>query len=1257
MLALMCASAFGQGLPGLTDINPKTGSQGATVAVTLTGTNFVSGSTSVSVTGTGIMPLSVSVSSATTATVTLVLSGIPGKYPLKVVTPAGSSSTQQFVVTGSGVTIASQFDVSSLAGPDGGPGSLDGSGKAARFSTPIGVWVNGSMAYIADSINNTIRQVTIPSGDVTTIAGTPGVAGVADGIGASAQFFGPTALWGDSTNLYIADQFNLEIRKLQLSSGTVTTIAGSAKLPAAQVDGVGTKAQFVGPTGIWGDGTNLYVADTLSTGTRAIRKIVLSTGQVTTVADLGPSVPSAASTSLSLPAPLIPVGLWGDGSNLYIADSGRHTIRRMNLVSNGLTTYSGIDSLAGSADGTTASFRNPSAIWGNSKVLYVADTGNDTIRTLPIGNTTPSVGTVAGAASSPGATDAIAANARFNGPAGIAGAGTTLLITELRNNDVRMMDLSTGGVTTLAGVSSIIGFADGVGSSARFASPWGICGDAANTYIADYYNLDIRRLDRATGSVLTIAGSPTAGGNIDGSALSQARFGFPTGAWCDGTNVFVTDSYFDTIRQFNRPNNFVSTLAGNARANSGYLDGVGTNTLFNSPSGIWGDGKNLYVTDLENAVIRKIVISSASVSTLAGTANITGSVDGIGISAKFLLPTSLWGDGTNLYVTDADSIRKIDLATGAVTTLAGSGNRRGSNDGVGTGARFFLPFGIWGDGSSLFVADTGNSLIRKIDLQTGTVTTVAGLVPGSENGRGSAGRLNLPVGIWGDGSALYVVDSGSNRIRKLAPVPPPDPTTVTNPGDIKYQIVDRGGLSQVSSNGPNTQVGYARILPTNGSATPSGVAIFGFRQNGTLVSEAAVPASPLIQSGRIYAEIGGAVNTGLAIANPNNQSATVSFFFTDAIGTDQLAGTTTIAANGQTAAFLNQSPFFNSSSSQVDLSTMRTFTFSSNFPIGVVALRGLTNERSEFLITTLPVTSLDQPSTSTSSVAFPHFADGGGWKTRVILVNPTDATLTGSMQFFSQGSAATPGGAIVLTANGTTSDTFNYSIPPRSSYKLETSATGANVLVGSVRVTPATGNLAPSGLVVFSFKSNGITVSEAGVAAMPSSFAFRLYAEASGNFNAGAVGSIQTGFAISNPSASSTTVNFELTTLDGVSTGLTGSAAVPASGQIAMFLSQIQGLANLPNPFRGVLRITGGTVNVTGLRGRYNERGDFLITTTAPINEAVPPTTSEMIFPHLVDGGGYTTQFVLFSSSVGQTSTGVLRFFSQSGEAITMTLQ
>jgi hypothetical protein len=463
-----------------------------------------------------------------------------------------------------------------------------------------------------------------------------------------------------------------------------------------------------------------------------------------------------------------------------------------------------------------------------------------------------------------------------------------------------------------------------------------------------------------------------------------------------------------------------------------------------------------------------------------------------------------------------------------------------------------------------------------------------------------------------------------------------------------YSLANRGAVSLTTAGGSGPlSVGYARIQPTAGNTTPAGVAIFGFRQNNILVSEAGVQASPLVQSGRIYAQVGGAVNTGLAIANPNSQSATISFMFTTQDGTNFGSGTTTIPANGQIAGFLDQEPY--KSGPSVD----GTFTFTSNVPVAVVALRGLTNERSEFLLTTLPVSPLSAPTGEV--VYFPDFADGGGWSTQLVLVNPTDEVLTGAIQFWGQGTFSAAAQPTAVTVAGQSNSTFNYTIPARSSRRFQTAGQGPGTLVGSVRVTPAAGNKTPSGLAVFSFKNGGVTVAEAGVPSTRTGQAFRLYAEARDAAN----GSIQTGIAIANPSASNALLSFELTNMAGQSVGLSGSYTVPANGQVALFLNQIPGFQSLATPFQGVLRVstTSAGIAVVGLRSRINERQDFLITTTPSIDEAGPSTTAELVFPHFADGGGYTTQFILMSGTAGQSAAGTLRLYTQTGEALTLTLR
>ena len=469
----------------------------------------------------------------------------------------------------------------------------------------------------------------------------------------------------------------------------------------------------------------------------------------------------------------------------------------------------------------------------------------------------------------------------------------------------------------------------------------------------------------------------------------------------------------------------------------------------------------------------------------------------------------------------------------------------------------------------------------------------------------------------------------------------PQSSELVVPGS--FSIPDRGGQSTTPSGEAETvRTGYGRIRADAGSTTPSGIAIFQFRDSqGVLISEASVPASELIQEGRIFAEIDGPVNTGLAIANPNDETATIDFYFTDTDGSSFSDGTFQLEAHQQTAKFLDQPPF--NSGSPV----RGTFTFESSVPIGVTALRGFTNEADEFLMTTLPVVPL--AFTSSDTVYIPHFAAGGGWVTQVILVNPTDSTITGTVGFLGPGSDTVAASPVILTlAEGSTGSDFDYSIPPRSSQKFTTSNPSGALSTGSVRAVPNSGNAAPSGLVIFSYTSGGKTLSESGVSALPKGSAFRVYVETAGT--PGLVGSIRTGLAITNAADTSNTLTLEVTNLDGSLADAPATIALPPSGQVARFLDQI---FPLPDNFSGVLRITStAEIAVIGLRLRVNENGEIKITTTPPSDEMSASTAGDTFFPHIADSGGWSTQFILFSGKAGQASSGTLSFFDPSGEPL-----
>ena len=470
-----------------------------------------------------------------------------------------------------------------------------------------------------------------------------------------------------------------------------------------------------------------------------------------------------------------------------------------------------------------------------------------------------------------------------------------------------------------------------------------------------------------------------------------------------------------------------------------------------------------------------------------------------------------------------------------------------------------------------------------------------------------------------------------------------------------FGVSNLGGVSRTTDGSGPLTIGYGRILATSGT-TPSGVGIFGLRQNGILVTEAGVPDQPLISSGRIYAEVSAEaspiVNTGLAFANPGPTAGTITYIIRDTLGNTIRSDSTPIGANSELVGFLNETPYLSGTGIQ------GTFSFTSTIPVAVIALRSFYNERtpSEFMLTTLPVVDLGATLNSGTQV-IPHFAAGDGWTTQIILVNPTGAAQTGAIEFLDQGAATPPtaGAPKTVTIDGTSGSTRQYSVAANSSKKFLVTGAAPGTAVGSVRIVPAGGGPVPTPLVIFSYKPASITVAEAGIPVSMGT-AFRMFAQLSSSPQ------ILTGVAIANPSAVAGTVTLTLTDLNGVQIAQTvPPLTLPASGQIVGFIDQlIPALAG--QTVQGVLRITTSltsAISVAGLRGRYNERlpvADFLITTTPPTLENSAPSTAERLFPHLANGEGYTTQFILFSGTSGQTSGGTLSFVKPDGSPLDLNI-
>jgi hypothetical protein len=541
----------------------------------------------------------------------------------------------------------------------------------------------------------------------------------------------------------------------------LSVLAGTLTGPGA-MDGIGPSAQFYFPSGVAYDGAgNLYVADS---GNNTIRKMVLATREVTTVAGLMGVYGS--DDGVGVDARLYsPQGLAADGAgNLYIADSANHTIRKMVLSSGKVTTIAGAAGQSGHQDarGSAARFWFPTGLaLDGAGNLYVSSDDN-TIRRVTLA--TGDVTTVAGEAMVGGYQDGQGEEVHFSRPKGVVADGAgTLYVADTENCLIRKIVLATGVVSTVAGSFGTWGHDEGIGSEASFSAPQGLALDGTgNLYVADHYGTRIRKMALATATV----------SNIEGDSNWQK----PGYLAYDGAgNLYLSDQDGHTISRVGLATQAVELIAGR-RIIGGGKDGVGAEATFSEPCSLVSDQQGgVFLADTDWNTIRRVDVASGRVTTLAGNPDgIANSNDGNGTAAGFNGPIALAYDGHGtLYIADMNNntIRKLAIETGAVTTLAGSPNSNETRDGMGTFAHFNVPSGVALDGAgNLFVAETRGQVIRKIVLADAMVTTLAGKAssPGSDDGLGGQARFSGPRGVACDGAGnLYVADTGNCTVRQI----------------------------------------------------------------------------------------------------------------------------------------------------------------------------------------------------------------------------------------------------------------------------------------------------------------------------------------------------------------------------------------------------------------------------------------------------------------------------------------------------------
>jgi sugar lactone lactonase YvrE len=684
--------------------------------------------------------------------------------------------------------VAPDGAVTTLAGCVGEPGGNDGTGSSARFDRPLGLASDAAgNLYVADSGNHTLRKVT-PEGAVTTLAGSAGNAGSADGLGRDARFRSPHDVAADSAgNLYVADAYNHTIRKVT-PAGAVTTLAGQAELkggvPAGGfADGKGAGARFRTPRGVAVDPAgNVLVADTEN----AVLRRIAPDGTVKTLAGSAGNLGYANGTN-SAARFSNPQGVTVDAAgNIFVADTGNQVLRKVTAAGLVSTVTNGLARFASPRDVAADKAGNLAVVDNDSQTLSrLAAKGGLTV--------------LAGSASGHGSADGPAAAARFSRPCGlVADPQRNLFVADNFNHTLRKVT-PDGVVTTLAGKAWSTGSADGPGDAARFFWPSGMTSDReGNLYVADAGNHTVRKVT-PQGAVTTLAGGAGTNGWADGTG-GRARFAWPSDVALDGAgNLLVADRANHVIRRVTQAGE-VTTLAGGA-GKAGRADGVGGAARFNNPSGVAVDAAgNVLVADTGNHTIRK-VMPGGEVATLAGCAGIRGGADGQGVLARFNGPSDVLADQAgSVFVADRDNhmIRKV-TPDGTVTTLGGSPNLMTAADGVGCAARFAQPSGLALDSEGvLYVADACNNRVAQgtpVAVCRTVLAPAAGKgraeakpeegraaayewavfvgqpgAPGLDDGKGLQARLSGPQGLALDRQGtLYVADGRDGAIRKITP--------------------------------------------------------------------------------------------------------------------------------------------------------------------------------------------------------------------------------------------------------------------------------------------------------------------------------------------------------------------------------------------------------------------------------------------------------------------------------------------------------
>ena len=708
-------------------------------------------------------------------------------------------------------------------GPNGIP-AID-----ANLYNPYGVAVDISgNVYIASYNQHRVFKVNISTGVISVVAGSGATGYAGDGVtgGASnASLNHPFAVAVDTTgNVYIADQSNCVIRKVD-TANTITTIAGTAGSCGYSGDGgKGTSAQLYYPDGLGLDSNgNLFIGDQNNCD---VRRLILATDTISTYAGnhtCGYSGDGGAATSAELSSV---GGVAADSSgNLFIADYGNCVIREVIKATQKISTVAGNHTCGYTGDGGPATSAQMNQVFGiavNGTAITISDYYNQRIRQFTVGG---NINTVAGngtACSGTCGAGGPATSAELYYPVGVASTSAGTISISDNNNYVVESFTVGGNINVIAGnyqpnFETLITGAPATGVVLNY--PYEIADDSSgNVYIADSHDYMVRENVKSSGLVNFFAGNGTYGYSGDGGPATSAELTSTYGVAKDSLgNVYIADTNNCLIRKVNTAgviSTFAGLVVGGTSPRCGYTGdgGAATGAELNQPYNVAVDSKNnVYIADYSNFVVRKVTAATGIISTIAGIGGVSGySGDGgPATSALFNTPIGLAVDPAgNVFIDDYNNcrVREINAATGIVTTVAGNGTCGYTGDGLAINVGVAYPQGLAVDANdNLFIGDYTNR-VRWVN-PNGILTTIGGNGIGAYAGDGGSAlsaEFYEPTGVALDSAGdVLVADYNNFRVRSISAFP----AVGNNPASATF------GLTAVGQTSPPQPVTVSAFGP------------------------------------------------------------------------------------------------------------------------------------------------------------------------------------------------------------------------------------------------------------------------------------------------------------------------------------------------------------------------------------------------------------------------------------------------------------